>query len=186
MGNGPIYVDMTTGRLAGEDVTRTVRKIGDLAGVFGDEEAIAQMDLDMPVYEVEAHESGGEIEGGLYFGVSRIFSGKVGDEYFMTKGHFHAIRERGEYYWGIQGTGVLLLMDEARRAWTESVAPGSLHYIPGRVAHRLINTGPSTLAVGACWPSDAGHDYEAIKREGFPLRFVEKDGKPIAIGVNEK
>jgi hypothetical protein len=32
----------------------------------------------------------------------------------MTKGHFHAIENRAEYYWGIEGEGILLLMDKKR------------------------------------------------------------------------
>lgn len=162
--------DGRVGSLTGEGVSRTVRRLKDLAGVFADERAFAGMDPETVVYEVDTHDACGEVEGGLYFGVSSVSPGKVGDEYFMTKGHFHRVRDRGEYYWGIQGNGLLLLMDEARSCQIVEVSPGSLHYIPGRTAHRLINTGSERLAVGACWPSDAGHDYASIRQDGFSVR----------------
>ena len=31
--------------------------------------------------------------------------------------------------------------------------PGSVHYIPGNTAHRLINTGEEILSVSTCWQS---------------------------------
>jgi glucose-6-phosphate isomerase len=96
----------------------------------------------------------------------------------MTKGHFHARRDTAEYYWGITGHGILLFMDEKRNVWAEEMLPGSLHYIPGNIAHRLINSGDSELTVGACWPSDAGHDYAAIVNAGFSARILEKNGRP--------
>src|SRR5690606_14508962 len=101
----------------------------------------------------------------------------VGDEYFMTKGHFHVNRNRGEFYWGLEGEGLLVLMDEERKVEVQEVKKGSVHYIKGHVAHRVINTGSSQLSFGACWPSDAGHDYESIEKKGFSVRVMEKDGK---------
>jgi glucose-6-phosphate isomerase len=97
----------------------------------------------------------------------------------MTKGHFHRRREAAEYYWGIAGSGVLLLLDEAGNCTAQAVEPGSLHYIPGFTAHRLVNTGSEKLVVGACWGSDAGHDYGALTTEGFPVRVVERRGEAV-------
>lgn len=49
----------------------------------------------------------------------------------MTKGHFHANMNRGEYYWGVEGEGRLIMMDQNRSGLEERMFPGSLHYIPG-------------------------------------------------------
>lgn len=95
----------------------------------------------------------------------------------MTKGHFHQFPNRGEYYWGLQGQGYLVLFDE-KRSWVESVLPGSLHYVPGHTGHRLVNVGDERLAVGACWPSDAGHEYGVIETGGFPLLVLKGEGGP--------
>jgi glucose-6-phosphate isomerase len=76
----------------------------------------------------------------------------------MTKGHFHAIENRAEYYWGIEGEGILLLIDKQRETKSEYMFPGSLHYIPKATAHRVVNTGNPISRFGACWPSDAGYN----------------------------
>ncbi|PTX64416.1 glucose-6-phosphate isomerase [Melghirimyces profundicolus] len=171
-------VNWATGNLEGKKVSKTVRKLKHLEGVFADEEAYSSMDPETVVYEVEVleQEQPGK-EGGLLFGTSYLYPGKVGDEYFMTKGHFHEKRDRAEYYWGIRGSGLLLLMDEQGVTTAEQVFPGSLHYVPGHIAHRLVNTGSEVLAVGACWPSDAGHDYGSIADRGFTARVKESGGK---------
>lgn len=80
----------------------------------------------------------------------------------MTKGHHHAKRSRSEFYLAISGAGVLILMDEKRQMRFEAMATGSLHYVPSHTAHRIANAGDCVLTVLACWPSDAGHDYESI------------------------
>lgn len=119
--------------LIGENVKRSLKTLADLRGVFHNCEAYEQMSPDTLLYEVTCHlpvEEG--TPGGLYFGITRIYPGKVGDEYFMTKGHFHANMNRGEYYWGVEGEGRLIMMDQNRRVWSERMFPGSLHYIPGR------------------------------------------------------
>lgn len=173
--------DSLQGKLTGDHVSRSRRSLGELSDVFLNEEERLRMNPDQHVYEVEMHDSCGEVEGGLFFGVSHVHPGKVGDEYFMTKGHFHQKRNRAEYYWGISGEGLLLLMDEARFCRVEKVFPGSLHFIAGHIAHRLVNTGSSSLVVGACWPSDAGHDYESIQKDGFSIRVMEKNGEPVFV-----
>ncbi|MFC4601096.1 glucose-6-phosphate isomerase family protein [Cohnella hongkongensis] len=169
----------SNGRLSGEQVNRAVRRLKDLRGLFADEAAFLAMDPEQIVYEVHAHDACGPVEGGLFFGVSTLFPGKVGQEYFMTKGHIHERRNRGEYYWGIEGRGALVTMNERREATVAVIEPGSLHYVPGNTAHRIANTGNVPLVVGACWPADAGHDYDAIAERGFPVRIVEENGAPV-------
>ncbi|QNN25488.1 glucose-6-phosphate isomerase [Planctomycetales bacterium ZRK34] len=171
-----------TGQLEGPELATSQRTIGDLSGVFENEAARQAMSADRVVYRVTACMPVPDgTPGGLYFGTSFIESGRVGDEYFMTRGHWHRKIDTAEYYWGIAGEGVLILMDEARRCWAERVVPGSLHYIPGRVAHRLANVGDQMLAVGACWGSEAGHDYAAIERDGFSARLKSIDGAPTLV-----
>ena len=61
--------------------------------------------------------------------------------------------------------------------------PGSLHYIPAYTAHRVVNTGDTELSFGACWPSDAGHNYDEIKERGFSKRLINQNGTPTLINV---
>lgn len=175
--HGPALFHTPSGILEGVGTSRSKRCISELQGLFVDEAARQALDPAQVVYEVYMHNACEEVEGGLFFGVSHVYPGKVGAEYFMTKGHFHAKKGHGEYYWGIDGAGLLVLMNEQRASWTEPIFPGSLHYIPGCVAHRLVNTGARILKVGACWPADAGHDYASIQQAGFSVRVIERDGR---------
>jgi glucose-6-phosphate isomerase len=172
----------TNGQLIGTDVIHRVKTLKELSGIFEDQIAFENMEGDQPIYEVGSwlpvHEG---TEGGLFFGLTLLYPGHVGDEYFMTKGHFHAIENRAEYYWGINGEGILLLMDKKRETRAEYMFPGSLHYIPGYTAHRVVNTGCSQLKFGACWPSDAGYIYDTIMNEGFSKRVKIIRGKPSLI-----
>lgn len=177
-----IDFDSATGLLHGAAVVEDSRTLGDLAGVFEDEAARAALDPATVAYSVRCYFPVPDgTEGGLFFGCTFLRPGTVGDEYFMTKGHFHSKRDTAEFYWGIRGEGLLLLMNEDRTIRAERVRPGSLHYIPGRVAHRMVNVGGETLSFGACWPSDAGHDYETIRREGFSARVLRGADGPVVV-----
>lgn len=170
--------------MTGNPVISQTRKLKDLRGIFQDEKTFAKMDPEQPAYSVQSWLPVTEgTSGGLFFGVSAIMPGKVGNEYFMTKGHFHTQSDRAEFYWGVQGKGMLILMDRDRNTWAEEVYPGSLHYIGSEIAHRLANTGTEKLVVGACWPSDAGHDYEEIAQHGFSARLLESNRKPMLVMV---
>jgi glucose-6-phosphate isomerase len=175
----PVELNLNNYAMTGSPVIGQVRKLKDLTGIFHDKEAFDRMDAEQLVYTVQSWLPVAEgTPGGLFFGVSTITPGRVGNEYFMTKGHFHSKSDRAEFYWGIMGKGVLILMDRERNTWAEEVSPGSLHYIGSEIAHRLANTGDENLLVGACWPSDAGHDYEEIAANGFSACLLELDGEP--------
>lgn len=180
----PVDFDGATGLLHGASMVEDRRTLGELAGVFADESARAALDPATLAYSVRCSFPVSDgTEGGLFFGCTFLQPGTVGDEYFMTKGHFHTKRDAAEFYWGIEGEGILLLMGEDRSIRAERVSPGSLHYIPGRIAHRMVNVGDRVLSFGACWPSDAGHDYEAIRREGFSARVLRgPDGPQVVEG----
>ncbi|NJN24583.1 MAG: cupin domain-containing protein [Cyclobacteriaceae bacterium] len=177
-----LFFNNSTGQLSGNSIGEKTARIADLKGIFADEAARAALPQDMLAYHVQYYFPVAEgTEGGLFFGNTTIYPGKVGDEYFMTKGHFHAKGDRGEYYWCIQGQGVLLYMDRDRKTWAKEMTPGSLHYMPAHVAHRTVNVGNAPMTFGACWPSDAGHDYGTILHEGFSARLVERNGKPALV-----
>ena len=174
-----VDLNLTDFSMKGEPIIDQVRRLKDISGIFHDQIAFDELDPETVAYKVQMWFPVVEgTEGGLAFGRTIISPGKVGDEYFMTKGHFHAKSDRAEFYWGVQGKGMLILMDRNRNTWAEEVYPGSLHYIGSELAHRLANTGDVVLIVGACWPSDAGHNYEEIAVNGFSARLVESEGDP--------
>jgi glucose-6-phosphate isomerase len=174
-------------QLTGNAIQKTVKTIGDLKAVFADEEAYGKLPPEQIVYEVQScHPVAEYTAGGLFFGITRIHPGAVGNEYFMTRGHFHKIENRAEFYWGMEGEGMLILMDRNRNTWAEKMYPGSLHYINGYTAHRTANTGNGILSFGACWPADAGHDYETIAKSGFSKILVNRNGNPALVPGRNK
>jgi len=178
----PVEFRVANFNLTGLPVNFQQRHLDEIAPIFLDQEALKTLPSRTIIYQVQSWQPVAEETcGGLFFGTSTIRPGKVGREYFMTKGHFHAQSDRAEFYWGVQGNGVLILMDRDRNTWGEEVYPGSLHYIGNDIAHRLANTGDENLVVGACWPSDAGHDYDEIARNGFSARLIEIDGNPAFV-----
>jgi glucose-6-phosphate isomerase len=169
-------------QLTGQEIINKSTSIASLKGIFKDELARSTRDQDELIYEVQAHLPVPEgTLGGLFFGLTKIHPGKVGDEYHMTRGHFHELSDRAEYYWGIKGEGYLILMDRNRKTWAQKMEPGSLHFIPEHTAHRVANTGQEILSFGACWPSDAGHDYQEIADHGFSARLRQVDGHPLLV-----
>ena len=88
------------------------------------------------VYEVKRPEIAGE----LLQGISIVHPGKVGDEFFMTKGHFHSELDTAEVYYCLQGEG-LMVMETPEGEWAvEKLIPEKVLYVPPRWAHRSVNT----------------------------------------------
>ena len=104
-----------------------------------------------------------EHPGDLLFGTSIVYPGTVGGEYFMTKGHFHTILETAEVYYCLQGKGYMLMENPEGEWAAEEMVPGRAVYVPGRWAHRSINTGDGPLITFFVFRADAGHDYGTIE-----------------------
>ena len=63
--------------------------------------------------------------GDVAYGTSVVAPGKVGDEYYMTKGHFHTVLDTAEIYFCLAGRGYMLMENpEGDVQWAEFV-PGS-------------------------------------------------------------
>jgi len=173
--NMPPGVAFLNGHFTAENIITKVTNSSSLVGVFHDEASWQTLPPETVIYQVEMLLSA-QGEGALFVGTTHLNPGRVGDEFYMTRGHFHQRREQGEVYFGLRGSGLLLLQNEQGEARLEQVSPGSVHIIPGFTAHRLINTGSEILSALAVWPTVAGHDYAALEK-GFALRVVEQDGK---------
>jgi len=116
--------------------------------------------------------------GSMQFGVTYLKPYTVNGEFSMTRGHFHLDTRYDEYYQGLSGQGFLLMWDGASEVFAEPIFPGSVHYINGKYAHRLINTSlTEELKVAAIWNVKSGHNYASIDESGFPIRCFLSDGK---------
>lgn len=181
VGNFPQFTqfDPETGALTGASVLE--RRLSDLQGYFADETAYAQslQQTDALLYRVTTVEPA-QGEGALHHCISTILPGRVGREYYMTKGHYHAWRPAAEYYMGLRGTGIVLLEDERTgQAWANSLPPNGVVYIPGYAAHRTVNTGMEPLIFLCVYSANAGHDYGAIQARNFQQVVVDVAGEPV-------
>jgi len=150
------------------------RRLSEMAEAFGSREAVeeALCHGDPLVYEVYEVEGVAAEVGELLWSTTVLYPGKVGDEYFMTKGHYHRDPTCAEVYFVFSGMGFLLLKDE-KGSRALPVTKNVVAHIPPGCAHRMVNTGDEPLIFLAVYPAQAGHDYHRIMREGFGLRVVE-------------
>ena len=63
----------------------------------------------------------------------------------------------------------------------KELKPGDALYVPGRWAHRSINTGSEPLVMFFVYRGDAGHDYGTIEEKGYRKLVLEQDGKPVLV-----
>ncbi len=160
----------------------TKRMLSNMKGMFYDNDAYdkAMAEGDQLIYEF--YELGCPEEAGqLAFGTSITYPGKVGDEYNMTKGHFHTILETAEVYYCLSGEGYMMMENPEGDVKVAELRPGEALYVPERYAHRSINTGSTPLVTFFVFRGDAGHDYGTIETKGYRKLIVEKDGKPVVV-----
>lgn len=165
-----------------ESYSSTKRLLSQMKGMYLDDAAFDEiLEKDNPLiyefYELGAPENAGD----LAFGTSITYPGKVGDEYYMTKGHFHTILETAEVYYCISGEGKMLIESPEGDVSLHDMTPGQAIYVPKRYAHRSINTGNTPFITFFAFRGDAGHDYGTIETKGYRKLLVEKEGKPTLI-----
>lgn len=155
-----------------------VRRLADLLGLFADPQAEADALVENPlVYQVYDAADLPRVDGHLLYSTTVIQPGRVGDEFFMTKGHFHARSDRAELYYGLSGEGVLLLQTPEGRVETLPMVAGTAAYVPPHWGHRTVNVGRVPFVFLAAYPADAGYDYGTIARDGFAgLVLADGDG----------
>lgn len=120
----------------------------------------------------------------LAYGTSIVYPGKVGDEFFMTKGHFHTILDTAEVYYCLNGHGLMLMESPEGEYESQEMTPGSAVYVPGRYAHRSVNLSTTeNLVTFFVFRADAGHDYGTIEDEGF-RKLVVAEGSGFALKDN--
>jgi glucose-6-phosphate isomerase, archaeal len=155
-----------------------VKRLSELGGLFEDVQAFddAVVERDDPiVYEVREY----RVEGSdLFFGTTTMHPGKVGGEYYMTRGHYHARDDRGEVYHVQSGSGVLVLENRAGESRSVPLEPGACAFIPPGWAHRSAVVGSEKLVFLWVCNVDAGNDYREILERGMRLVVVEEDGAP--------
>jgi glucose-6-phosphate isomerase len=166
------------GRLVGPGTHRYTKRFADLDGLYADSAAYQAMLAELAetvVYEVTDLRPS-ERAGDMITGVTRMSPGRVGREFFLTRGHIHARADRPEIYFGQQGQGLMLLESPAGETRVVAIGPQTLCYVPPFWIHRSINIGPADLVMLFAYPADSGQDYDIIARSGGMRSRILDDG----------
>ena len=172
-----LVVDAPTGGLDGATSTYE-KRLGDLDGLYLDGEAFAERaatDADTVVYRVHDLRPS-DRSGDMIVGTSALEPGKIGDEYYMTRGHLHAISDRPEVYHCVHGHGVMLMEDSEGNADAIDMTPGVVAYVAPGWIHRSVNVGDDLFVTVFSYPADSGQDYDVIERAGGMSALVVDDG----------
>jgi len=174
-----VDIDLVTGTMAEPDRVLT-RKASDMRGYYRDEAALEQLiGQDDPIHYEVFEKRIPETYGHLLLCISKLYPGCVGDECFMTKGHYHTISGTAETYLCIRGTGYMMMKTSDGVCHSEAMRRHRMVYVPPHWAHRSINTGDEPLISFCVYPADAGHNYGDIATEGFPRRVFIRQGKEV-------
>lgn len=163
------------------------RRLSSMKGQYSDalayEALLAKQDtLVYEVYEIRRP----EVEGELLLGISIVHPGKVGREFFMTKGHFHTVLATAEIYYCLRGEGYMVMETPEGDTSVETLAPGRVLYVPPRWAHRSVCTSrQEDLVTFFVYPGNAGHDYGTIEKNGF-RKLVLDGADEIEIADNPR
>jgi len=158
-------VDLATGAMSGQTGSYQKRLI-DLAGLYADGAAFAALagrEADAVVYSVQEFRPS-SLGSDLVFGVTHMRPGRIGSEYFMTRGHIHLPADRPELYFGLAGRGVMQLESPGGETRVVEMAPQVACYVPPHWIHRSVNTGAADLVMLFSYPADSGQDYQIIER----------------------
>ncbi|HEY5501548.1 MAG TPA: glucose-6-phosphate isomerase family protein, partial [Candidatus Humimicrobiaceae bacterium] len=95
-----VYKVDTKNEIISNPDSHIIRKLSSMKNQYLDEKSYGEMlaKEDCLLYEVY-EKLVPELEGELLQGMSIVHPGKVGNEYFMTKGHFHSILNTAEFYY---------------------------------------------------------------------------------------
>ena len=159
----------------------TIRRASDMRGYYADQDALEQLivqdndPLHYEVFEIPVPEE----EGHLMYCISKLQAGRVGQECFMTKGHYHTRLATAEVYLCLRGEGLMLMKTRNGECQWQTFRRGRMVYVPPNWAHRSINTGDEPLISFCVYPAQAGHNYGDIQTSGFPKRVYLRQQKVV-------
>jgi glucose-6-phosphate isomerase len=177
--------DALLGRLTGGN-GRYEKFLAELDGIYRDAQEFRttlESDSGEPVYWVETSTLD-DGDGALTIGVSTLKPGRIGDEFYMTRGHIHAKHSCAELYYGLRGRGVMLMETVDGETHAMEITPGVAVHVPGHWVHRSVNVGNEPFTTLFCYPTDAGQDYGIIGDAGGMKDLVVADGNGWALRPN--
>lgn len=150
------------------------RRLKDMDGFFHDKEAYRRADKEKFVYRIYYFSF-----NSMGCAITEMFPGKIGNEFFLTRGHFHKPPEMSEVYIFLRGYGVSVMQHKNREkpVLFAPLIPGAVVFSPPFYAHRTVNIGKDKLSWISIFNTEAQLDYEPVLREGFRGLIVEEDGR---------
>lgn len=176
-----VELDLERGLMVGAK-NHLVRRASDMRGYYADVTALEwliaerQDPMHYEVFEVPVPEE----RGHLMYCISTLQPGLVGEECFMTKGHYHSVFNTAEVYLCLRGEGYLIMKTAEGQFAAERMTRGRMVYVPPFWAHRSVNTSLRKPLVSFCvYPAEAGHNYGDIAKEGFSKRVFRRHGECV-------
>jgi glucose-6-phosphate isomerase, archaeal len=175
-----VLIDVDTGTMP-HPSNHIVRRASAMRGHYLDEAALESLiaEQDDPVHYEVFEVPVPEEYGHLMFCISTLQPGRVGEECFMTKGHYHTVANTGETYLCLRGRGYMVMKTSDGRINAQPMERNSMVYVPPYWAHRSVNTGPEPLVSYCVYGAEAGHNYGDIEKEGFGRRVYEREGRVV-------
>jgi len=170
-------VDVVAGTMSGA-TGRYQKRLADLVGLYADDAAFqAQLaaTANPIVYDVADFRPSGK-SGDLIFGITRMSPGLIGEEFYLTRGHIHAIAERPEIYYGQAGQGLMLMESPEGETRVVEMQAQTICYVPPYWIHRSVNTGTSDFVMVFSYPADSGQDYGIIEKSSGMRHRVMRGG----------
>lgn len=171
-------IDAMDGTMSGRTGVKRIR-IRDLQDLYADGAAFDRLAIahgEDIAYEVQEFRPDRMAPHELVFGTSTLQPGKVGNEYFITRGHIHAEVDRPEIYYCLRGHGVMHMETPAGETHPVEMTPGTVVHVPAYWIHRSVNVGAEPLITPFCYPADAGQDYAIIERARGMRTLIVDDG----------
>jgi glucose-6-phosphate isomerase len=175
-----VEFDLETGVML-DPARHKVTRASSMRGYYSDEEALERLiaekgdEVHYEVFEKAVPEEAGHV----LFCISKLQPGLIGEECFMTKGHYHTILETAELYLCLSGEGFMMMKTTEGDCVWERFERGRMVYVPPSWAHRSINTGKTPLVSFCAYQADAGHNYGDVATEGFPNRVFIRNGQAV-------
>jgi len=157
-----------------------VRKASSMRGYYADAGALeALIAVGDPIHYEVFERTVPEEYGNLMAGISNLYPGTVGEECFMTKGHYHQVIQTGEVYLCLGGSGYLLMKTKEGDFSALPMERGKVVYVPPSWAHRSVNCGDDPLVSFFVYNAESGHNYGDIETEGFIKRVFKRAGSVV-------
>lgn len=172
-------IDLAEGIMT-DFTAKTERRASSMRGHYADQGALERLiAAGDPIHYEVFEKPVPEEYGHLMYCISTLQPGLVGNEYFMTKGHYHAVLQTGEVYLCLRGRGFMLMKTKDGKFAAEPMERGKMVYVPPYWAHRSVNVGAEPLVSFCVYNAEAGHNYGDIETEGFVKRVMRSGGTPV-------